>query len=389
MSESQERMMAVVEPQHVESSSRSRQVGRRGDVIGEVTDSGRLQIDWHGEHGRRRPAALGGPRRARRTTAVRAPAMAGRPAGDGAEALPRPATGEELRATLLRLAQPEPLRQVVDHRPVRPLRPGQHRARPAQRQRDDPGRRGDRPRRRGRDRLQRPVRQARPVRRRAAGARRGLPQRRDRRRVAAGGHRLPQLRLARGPGRDVAVRRGLPGPQGRLPRARHPRHRRQRSPLQPDRRDRDPADTGGRRARRHRGRHAPDPVRVRRRRRAGVPARRDPGELSGSEWAHVVHGHLGGRPPSRRPRHGAAARRRARRGRREGLDAAHDLSDGGLAQALCRVGAPARCRREVPSRLDEDPFVALFSESAGRVLVSVVPGNEDELRPWSRRRACP
>ena len=57
----------------------------------------------------------------------------------------------------------------------------------------------------------------------------------------AGDLRLPQLRLARGPRRDVAVRRGLPRPQGRLPRARHPGHRRQRQPLQPDRRDRDPA----------------------------------------------------------------------------------------------------------------------------------------------------
>jgi phosphoribosylformylglycinamidine synthase len=27
----------------------------------------------------------------------------------------------------------------------------------------------------------------------------------------------------------------------------------------------------------------------------------------------------------------------------------------------------------------EDPFVALFSESAGRVLVSAVPGSEDDL----------
>ena len=59
-------------------------------------------------------------------------------------------------------------------------------------------------------------------------------------------------------------------------------------------------------------------------------------ELSGSEWAHVVHGHLGGLPAARRP------------GRRAACwpsccstppatgwsPAAHDLSDGGLAQAL-------------------------------------------------------
>ena len=62
------------------------------------------------------------------------------------------------------------------------------------------------------------------------------------------------------------------------------------------------------------------------------------------------------------------------------LDAAHDLSDGGLAQALSEsvlrhgVGVKVALKH-----VHEDPFVALFSESAGRVLVSVVPGNEDEL----------
>ena len=94
--------------------------------------------------------------------------------------------------------------------------------------------------------------------------------------TAAGDLRLPQLRLARGPGRDVAVRRGLPRAQGRLRRARHPGHRRQRQPLQPDRRDRDPADAGGRGARRDRRRHAAYADRVRRRRRDGAAARRDP-----------------------------------------------------------------------------------------------------------------
>ena len=57
-------------------------------------------------------------------------------------------------------------------------------------------------------RLQRPIRQARPVRRRAAGAGRGLPQRRRDRRDAAGRDQLPELRLPGGPRGHVAVRRG-------------------------------------------------------------------------------------------------------------------------------------------------------------------------------------
>ncbi len=121
-------------------------------------------------------------------------------------------------------------------------------------------------------------------------------------------------------------------------------------------------------------------------------------ELGGSEWAHAVHGHLGGRPP--RVDLGAeralaevlvsAASERA-------LAAAHDLSEGGLAQALvesclrygygCRVrvtadpaaGAspgdssgivPGDLAGRLPGRLPGDPFVALFSESAGRAVVA-------------------
>jgi phosphoribosylformylglycinamidine synthase subunit PurL len=98
-------------------------------------------------------------------------------------------------------------------------------------------------------------------------------------------------------------------------------------------------------------------------------------EFGGSSWAHVVHGHLGGRPPTvdlageRRLASLVAA------AAREGLlVSAHDLSDGGLAIALAesclRVGQG--CRITLPG----DPFTALFSESAARALVSVTPGQE-------------
>ena len=58
-------------------------------------------------------------------------------------------------------------------------------------------------------------------------------------------------------------------------------------------------------------------------------------ELDGSEWAHVVHGHLGGRPPMHDLDHEQRLAGALVAAAREGyLDAAHDLSDGGLAQAL-------------------------------------------------------
>jgi phosphoribosylformylglycinamidine synthase len=89
-------------------------------------------------------------------------------------------------------------------------------------------------------------------------------------------------------------------------------------------------------------------------------------ELGGSEWAHVAHGHLGGRPPA------ADLGREQLLGevlRGGGVSAAHDLSEGGLAQALveaCLLSGHG-CR----VALEGDPFVALFSESSARVLVAL------------------
>jgi phosphoribosylformylglycinamidine synthase len=98
-------------------------------------------------------------------------------------------------------------------------------------------------------------------------------------------------------------------------------------------------------------------------------------ELSGSEWAHVVHGHLGGMPPQIDL---AAERQLADiliNASRDGLiDSAHDLSDGGLAHALVE----ACLRNGIGARvwLDGDPFVQLFSESSSRAIVAV-PRSEE------------
>jgi phosphoribosylformylglycinamidine synthase len=100
-------------------------------------------------------------------------------------------------------------------------------------------------------------------------------------------------------------------------------------------------------------------------------------ELAGSEWAHVVHGHLGGRPPVVDLLAEKELGDILVNASRDGLvDAAHDLSEGGLAQALVesclRNGVGARVW--LPD--DLDPFVALFSESAGRAIVAV-PRSEE------------
>jgi phosphoribosylformylglycinamidine synthase len=107
-------------------------------------------------------------------------------------------------------------------------------------------------------------------------------------------------------------------------------------------------------------------------------------ELDGSVWADVVHSHLGGRPPKvdlayekrlAELLHGASL---------QGLIAsAMDLSEGGLAQVLTesvlRFNMGARVwLTEICERDGVDRTSALFSESTGRVLVSV--GREDDVK---------
>jgi phosphoribosylformylglycinamidine synthase len=88
-----------------------------------------------------------------------------------------------------------------------------------------------------------------------------------------------------------------------------------------------------------------------------------------------MHGHLGGRPPAvdlAAERALAAVLAAAASGGL--LNAAHDLSDGGLAIALaeCCLAGGRGCRVTLPG----DAFTLLFSESAARAVVAVRPGSE-------------
>jgi phosphoribosylformylglycinamidine synthase len=96
-------------------------------------------------------------------------------------------------------------------------------------------------------------------------------------------------------------------------------------------------------------------------------------EFSGSEWAWVTHQHLGGRPPKVDfGREQALAGFMARAAELGLVRCAHDLSEGGLAQAL----AESCLRKGIGASVavGEEAFVALFSESASRVLVAVPIG---------------
>ncbi len=101
--------------------------------------------------------------------------------------------------------------------------------------------------------------------------------------------------------------------------------------------------------------------------------------LSGTAWAQVVHAHLGGMPPVPDLDHEQRLARvlvSAAKGRL--LSSAHDLADGGLAQGL--VESCLRHGRSVTFGLPEgDPVVQLFSETPGRILISLPPANADAV----------
>ncbi len=118
-------------------------------------------------------------------------------------------------------------------------------------------------------------------------------------------------------------------------------------------------------------------------------------ELSGSAWADVAHGHLGGLPPVLDLAHEKVLAEVLVASSRDGLvDAAHDLADGGLAQALVesclRYGVGARIwLDEACERDGVDTATMLFSESTGRVLVSVPRSEEVRFTDMCSARGLP
>lgn len=113
-------------------------------------------------------------------------------------------------------------------------------------------------------------------------------------------------------------------------------------------------------------------------------------ELGGSAWSQVIHEHLGGLPPAVDLERERLLAEILIAASRDGMvDAAHDLSDGGLIQAIAesclRGGKGARI--VVPDGLD--PFVFLFSESAGRAVVAVPRSEELRFSDMCGARGLP
>jgi phosphoribosylformylglycinamidine synthase len=102
-------------------------------------------------------------------------------------------------------------------------------------------------------------------------------------------------------------------------------------------------------------------------------------ELAGSEWAHAIHKHLGGFPPVLDLAAEKILAEILVAGSAQKLfSAAHDVSEGGIAQTIAEMAmrSGVGVRLEVPDGLDA--FTFLWSESATRAVV-VVPQNQNDV----------
>ena len=103
-------------------------------------------------------------------------------------------------------------------------------------------------------------------------------------------------------------------------------------------------------------------------------------ELGGSEFAEVVLGRVSGRPPALDLERERALHRLLIEGAAlDILASAHDCGDGGLGVALAEAAIAGSVGFAAVLPGDLPPHVAMFSESASRVVVGVDPGRAERL----------
>lgn len=117
-------------------------------------------------------------------------------------------------------------------------------------------------------------------------------------------------------------------------------------------------------------------------------------EFDGSIWAQVTADHLGGEPPKVDLAREQLLAEVLTAASRDGLvSAAHDLSEGGLIQAVVEAALAGEtgCRIVIPENFaqGDGPFVFLFSESAGRVLAAVPRTEESRFIAMCEARGLP
>lgn len=103
-------------------------------------------------------------------------------------------------------------------------------------------------------------------------------------------------------------------------------------------------------------------------------------ELGGSEFQYAVHGVTEGRPPELDLATERTLQKAVLGAIQQGLVAsAHDLSEGGLAAALAESGFGRGLGADVTFSSNLRPDIALFSESQSRILLTAKPDKADAL----------
>ena len=113
-------------------------------------------------------------------------------------------------------------------------------------------------------------------------------------------------------------------------------------------------------------------------------------ELGGSEFAEVVLGSVGGRPPAL----DLERERRLHRlligaSRSDLLESAHDCAEGGIAIALAESAIAGGSGFAATLPGDQPGHVGMFSESASRAVVSVAPERATELEDAAAEAGVP
>ncbi|WP_079914024.1 phosphoribosylformylglycinamidine synthase subunit PurL [Paenibacillus sp. 32352] len=107
------------------------------------------------------------------------------------------------------------------------------------------------------------------------------------------------------------------------------------------------------------------------------------GEIGGSEFQYVIHGVTEGRPPQLDLDVEKKLLNTVLGAIQKGLVAsAHDLSEGGLAVALAESCISGRLGAKVNFSTELRNDIALFSESQSRILLSASPEKAEALKQW-------
>ncbi|MBE1446288.1 phosphoribosylformylglycinamidine synthase subunit PurL [Paenibacillus sp. OAS669] len=113
-------------------------------------------------------------------------------------------------------------------------------------------------------------------------------------------------------------------------------------------------------------------------------------ELGGSEFQYVIHGVTEGRPPQLDLDVEKKLLNTVLGAIQKGLVAsAHDLSEGGLAAALAESCISGRLGAKVNFSTELRNDIALFSESQSRILLSASPEKAEALKQWIAEQGVP